>query len=159
MALKGWTQPATTFDLPGGGSVAVRGLSVDIVAALVREDRTTLESLFSQVTQRKDIREAAEALQAGEEAEMPLEALDTGDVVAAALEHAPWLCAKVIAWSAGEPDEINTARQLPFPTQFDILVEIGRLTFEVTPVGKFLEAVIALTRSANTGAAMAKHLS
>lgn len=151
MALKGWSQPATTFDLPGGGSVSVRGLSVDMVAALVRQDREALESLFQQVTQRPGAREAAEKLQKGEEVDPPTEDLDTGDVVAAALEHAPGLCAKVIAWAAGEPEAEKEARDLPFPTQFDILVEIGRLTFEVTPMGKFLEAVVALARNANTG--------
>lgn len=158
MALKGWTQPATTFVLPGGGDVAVRGLSVDLVAALVREDRATLETLFAEVTGKPEVKEAAQALQEGEDAELPMADLGVSDVVSTALEHAPGLCAKVIAWSAGEPDAVEEARRIPFPTQFEMLVEIGRLTFEVTPMGKFLEAVIALTRSANVGTEMAKRL-
>jgi len=160
MALKGWTQPATSFDLPGGGSVAVRGLSVDKVAALVREDRDTLQALFGKLTGRAYIQAAAEKLAGGGEgAGLEVADIGLGEVAAAALEQAPGLCAKVIAWAAGEPEALEEARELPFPTQFELLVEIGRLTFETTSPGKFLEAVITLMRSANLGLAAAKHLS
>src|SRR5690554_1382401 len=152
MALKGWTQPATSFRLPGGGDLAVRGLSVDMVAALVREDRPALVALFDKVMNREDLAAAAEKLAAGEEgADLPLGEIGMGDVATAALEQAPGLCAKVIAWAAGEPEALQEARDLPFPLQFEILVEVGRLTFEGTTPGKFLETVIALMRSANTG--------
>ncbi|WP_299315741.1 hypothetical protein, partial [uncultured Halomonas sp.] len=148
MALKGWTQPATSFDLPGGGSVAVRGLSVDMVAALVKEDREVLVGLFGKITGRDDIKAAAEKLAAGEEdVELDVQDVGMGEVAVTALEQAPGLCAKVIAWAAGEPEAITEAAALPGPTQLERRVEVGRLTLQTTSPGKFLEAVITLAKS------------
>lgn len=152
MALKGWTLPSSTFDLPGGGSFAVRGLSVDQVAALVREDRETLIRVFDQVTGREDVQQAAEAAASGEEMpEPPTEDSGMQQVVMDLLDVAPTLAAKIIAWAAGEPDAVEEARQIPAPTQLEILVEIGRLTFATTSPGKFMETVTVLARSANQG--------
>lgn len=151
MALKGWILPTTTFDLPGGGTVAVRGLSVDQVAALVRDDREALTRVFEQVTGREDVQRAAEAATTGGEEmpEAPTEDPGMQQVVMDLLDVSPGLAAKVIAWSAGEPDAVDEALQIPAPTQLEILVEIGRLTFATTSPGKFMETVMALARGAN----------
>lgn len=156
MALKEWSIPTTSFDLPGGGSMAVRGLSVEQVVALVREDRDTLTSAFDALTSREDIAAAADAMAKGEPAPEIDNDINVGDVAGNLLETAPRLVAKIIAWSAGEHDAVEQAASLPFPLQFDLLIEIGRLTFETTSPKKFMETVITLLGSANKSMAMAK---
>ncbi len=156
MALKDWTQPSTPFELPGGGTVAVRGLSVDQVAALVRDDRAALVAAFERLMNRDDIKQAAAQVEAGEET--PDVDIDYGNVASEMLTQAPRLVAKVIAWAAHEPEAAEQAGQIPFPTQLAMLVEIGRLTFEKTSPEAFLEAVITMARSANLGVTAARQL-
>lgn len=156
MALKGWILPASTFDLPGGGDITVRGLSVDQVAALVREDQQALVAVFDRIMKRDDIKAMAEQVAEGDTPDVDVADLGMTDVASELLTTAPRLVAKIIAWAAHEPDAVDEAAQLPFPTQLEILVEIGRRTFETTAPGKFMETVIALTQSANTGLAAAQ---
>lgn len=156
MSLKEWSIPTTSFDLPGGGDIAVRGLSVEQVVALVREDRDTLTSAFEAFTARDDIAAAAKAMAEGEPAPEIDEDIAVGDVASGLLETAPRLVAKIIAWAAGEHDAVEQAARLPFPLQLDILIEVGRLTFETTSPKKFMETVITLLGSANRSMAMAK---
>lgn len=150
MALKEWSTPKTSFDLPGGGDLAVQGLSVDQVSALVREDRETLTAVFEAFTGREDIAAAAKAMSEGEPAPEMDEDVDAGDMITMLLDTAPDMAAKVIAWAAGEPDAVEQARRLPFPLQFDILVEVGRLTFETTSPKKFMETVVNLLGATNS---------
>lgn len=158
MALKDWTLPTSTIALPGG-EIAVRGLSVDAVAALVRDDRAAILAAFDQITGKANVQQLAAAADAGEETpDVDLAELGMGDAAASLLQAAPGLVAKIIAWAADEPDAVEQARQIPMPLQLEILVEIGRLTFEMTSPGKFLETVITLARSANTGLAAAKQM-
>ncbi len=156
MALKDWTSPSTTYELPGGGTVAVRGLSVDQVAALVREDRDTLVAAFDRLMARDDVKAVAAQVEADEGAEAPAVDLDYAHLATELLGQAPRLVAKLIAWAAREPEAIEQALQLPFPTQLELLVEIGRLTFEKTTPEAFLEAVITVARSANAGMTAAR---
>jgi len=157
MALKDWSLPTSSFPLPGGGEIAVRGVSAEQVAALVREDRDTLRAIYAQVTDRDDVQQVAQAVETGEETP-DVAGLDMPDVANELLNTAPQLVAKVIAWAAGEPDQVEAARQIPMPSQLEILVEIGRLTFETTSPGKFLEAVIAIARAGNAGLASARQI-
>lgn len=154
MALSGWKAPTSTFPLPGGDSITVRAFSVEQLVDLVLEDKEALVAVFQKITGRDDVQAVAEKIEAGEAAPSVAD-IGIKDVAGDMLTTAPKLVAKIIAWAAREPEAVGEAAELPFPTQTELLVEIGRLTFETTAPGKFLEAVITLAQSANTGLAVA----
>lgn len=158
MSLKEWSIPKTSFPLPGGGEIAVRGVSVELVEALVREEREALVGVFDKVMGRADVKALAEQVSKGEEVSVDVADLGAGDMALVTLQAAPRLVAKIIAWAADEPDAVDVAAQIPFPTQLELLVEIGRLTFETTAPGKFMETVVSLIRSARLGVSAAQSL-
>lgn len=115
-----------------GGSVSVRGLSLDDMTVLMRNHLADLDRLME--IYRRDVRDelaVAAAIQYG---------------VSLARE-APGLVAHVIALASDEPDHVDQARMLPLPVQVEILKSVGRMTFEeVGGAKKFLEGLDSLFR-------------
>lgn len=116
-----------------GGSVFVRGLSLDDLTVLMRNHLSDIDNLME--IYRRDVRDelaVAAAIQYG---------------VSLARE-APGLVAHVISLAADEPDQVDRARALPLPIQVEILKHVGRLTFEeVGGAKKFFESLQILIAS------------
>ena len=114
-----------------GGSVSVRGLSLDDVTVLLKHHLADLDNLM-EIYQRdvKDEMAIAAAVQYG---------------VSLARE-APGLVAHVIALACDEPEKVDQARMMPLPVQVELLKAIGTLTFEeVGGAKKFFESLQTLT--------------
>lgn len=109
-----------------GGEFTVRGLSLADITVLVRKHAQAMSEFFDKM---KD----------GESLDLDNTAMLGG----ALAEAAPELAAEVIALASGEPDAIEEARRLTFPTQVDALEKIANLTFDSEGgVKKVVEAVI-----------------
>jgi hypothetical protein len=121
-----------TIETPGG-ALAVRGLALVDITALVAAHRSTLETAFALVT--------------AEGAEMQM-----GDIAQAILQVAPDLAAMIIALALNEPDNVAGAAKLPVGLQLAILEKVGDLTFSMEGgLGKTMEIVInMLTGTAQT---------
>lgn len=114
MSLKDLNFPEVKVETPGG-KVAVRGLSLDDIIRIVRDNREAASNLFDQ------FKLGAIRLD------------DTTTIGAAITDQAPDLAAQVIALGAGDGDEesIDIAKRLPFPVQLELLEKIGEQTFVV----------------------------
>ena len=119
-----------------GQAITLRGLGFSDVAYLIHIHSETLNTFVAKA-------------QTELEAEGGESAADVGSLLSDALATAPELAADVIALAADEPDAADTVRKLAAPTQLDMLMKIGRLTFEEAGgVKKFAENVIVLMTGA-----------
>lgn len=131
MGLKELKFPEATIKTPGG-DITVRGLSLRDITELVRRHKAAFEGLFNDVTSGK----------------ADLDSLTNGDTLIAMLaQTAPELAAEVIAAGAGDGGDleaIEVAKSLPFPTQVELLEQIGLLTFAME--GGLKKVVETVTR-------------
>lgn len=123
---------AETITLPGGDTVAVRGLSLSDITFLVNQHKDVLRSLYDQVAGNP------ESLTSG----------DAGVIGSILAESAPIVAATAIALAADELDAVDIVMKLPFPVQVDALDKIGRLTFEMEGgPKKVIETVIRVIQA------------
>lgn len=127
MPLAGYRPETRVVALSGGNSFAVRGLSLNDVAVLIRTHFPDLDALF-------DLFDGVENMQPDQMKALAL----------TLVTNAPGFVANVIALAAGEGDA-SDAERLPAPVQLQALFDIGELTFtEVGGVKKSLETITAL---------------
>lgn len=113
-----YTPETYTHTLKNGETITVRGLSLEHMGALVRDN--------------------------GELMEMAFEGTGTALKV---VTHAPALAAQMIALGAGDPKGIDTAARLPFPLQLVLVAEIFRLTFGEIPMGNAVRLLMEILMS------------
>lgn len=129
MGLKDLQVPQETVEIPGQGSITVRGLSYADLLNLMGRHGDTLANVFQLFADNASSVTAEDFT------------LMAGDV----LLQAPALAADAICVAADEPDAFETALRLPFPLQTEILSKIGKLTFATEDdVKKFLKTVKSL---------------
>lgn len=113
-----------------GGSLNVRGLSLDDVTHLIRHHLDDLDQIIAMYGDGVDTQMASVA---------------TAQYALKLVREAPGLVANVIALASDEPDHAEKARMLPLPVQVDVLKEVGRLTFEEAGgLKKFVESLTTL---------------
>jgi hypothetical protein len=112
------------------GSLTVRGLALDDVAILMRENLSDLDSLLKMYAQDVDERAAVAA---------------TAQYAVALIRETPALVARMIALACDEPSSEHNARKLPIPVQVDLIKKIVELTFsEAGGAKKFFESLTGL---------------
>lgn len=127
MGLKNLVIPEVAIKVPGNDDLVVRGLGIDSVMFLVRHHRETLEALFTQAQNGEISAENAEMF--------AVELISASGV----------LCGMIIACGVGEPEEWQTAMQLPISIQVEAIVQIGILTFAAEGgVEKFMQTVVGV---------------
>lgn len=130
MGLKHIKLPSADVEF-SGGKFTVRGLSLDDIAYLVGRYKDVFGQLFDQFQAQGE--------------------LDSTDSVLAfvgpLIQTAPALASEVIACGAGDANDWEVARGLPFPVQVEALEHVINLTFaaEGGPK-KVLEAVVRLAQ-------------
>lgn len=115
MGLKDLRLPTEPVEVPGGGSFAVRGLSLTDMRALVTKYSSELAQLFELFANDGSTDETR-----------------IGNAAATAakfINESPAIAAEVIAIASGEHDVYEIVLLLPFPIQVDALTKIGKLTF------------------------------
>lgn len=111
-----------------GGSFHVTGLSLNVLAALLKTHLSEAGQIFELI-----------------EGKITLDQVDKAGLAATLITEAPGLAANIIALAAGEPNAAAQAAQLPAPVQIEALEMIGDLTFnEVGGVKKTLETLLRL---------------
>lgn len=146
--LKKLAVPKATITWEGQEVAKVRGVSPSDLASLLVQVGEDLAGLF-------DLREEIDKMQLT--GGTPDELADTllthwPKIVGAVGTHLPNLMAQLIARAADEPDEWEMVKEnYSFVLQFEILVEIAKLTFN-SPEGfaKFLGNVFALVDLSGT---------
>lgn len=132
MSLAQYQPPSRDVPL-GDTTLHLEGLSLEHVAILVREHLPDLEALFEVFT-NAGVKDAE----------------DFKKVAFALVTQAPGFAANLIALSAGEPDAAENAMRIPAPTQVDLILAIGDLTFvEVGGVKKALGTIAGLLSAMN----------
>lgn len=118
--------PSETVTVPGTETkFQVHGLSGSDVAELFRRHGDALSQIYAD---QIDGTEGLPAPQA---------------IAQAIMRAAPEALAEIIAFAAGEPDAVDSARHLPLPVQVDALAKIASLTFySEQEVKNLLETVI-----------------
>lgn len=112
------------------GSLSVRGLALDDIALLMRDNLSDLDSLLRMYSHEIDERVTVSA---------------TAQYAVALIRDTPALVARVIALACDEPEHENKARKLPIPVQVDVLKKIVELTFsEAGGAKKFFESLTNL---------------
>lgn len=125
MGLKNLVIPSVTIEVPGNDPLVVRGLGIDSIMFLVRHHRDTLELFFEKARDGGFNDQSAE--------QIAIEVIGSSAVMAA----------MIIACGNGEPEEWQTAMQLPASIQVEALYQIGLLTFAADGgVEKFMQTVI-----------------
>jgi hypothetical protein len=127
VALTDYQPETSTIEFAKGGSFTVRGLSLDIISALVRKHLPDLDKLVALAI---DAIPQDGGFGAGE-AMYVAQRLTT---------EAPGLVSSIIAMASDSPSEegAKAAAQLGIAKQIEAITEIGRLTFEeVGGVKKF----------------------
>jgi hypothetical protein len=131
MGLKDLKLPETKIEIPGGGSLAVRGLSLSDIIVLVQSYEPAMRELYEKFSKQE----------AGAE-------LDWAVLGREAMSAAPSLAATVIALGAGEPDAVDVALTLPAPVQIECLEAIGVHTIETSGgLKKVVETVIRVANA------------
>lgn len=134
MALKDIPVPTQKVTVRGE-EVTLRGLSARDVLTLLLEHREDMDAL---VAQAQDV--------GTDEAMANAESMVLG-----LLRDAPELVAKAIALAADEPDAAEVVARLALPDQLELIMAVGRLTFEEAGgVKKFLENVVVVMRASRT---------
>lgn len=131
-------QPAREIVEFKGGSVSVRGLSLDDVSVLMSHHLSDLDNLLD--IYRRGVDES-------------LAVAATAQYAIRLVKEAPGLVAHLIALAVDEPSHVDKARGLPMPTQIRILEVAGRLTFEEAGgAKKFVESLGSLINNMKTPA-------
>lgn len=122
-----------------GTTISVRGLNFADLSSLIQEHREDLDALINKASERQEEAENAENPQSDQQLVFEL------------IKEVPELAAKVIAHASGEPDKWEHAYRLGFPSQLDLLMAIGQMTFqEAGGVKKFLSDVLSLMQATRT---------
>lgn len=133
MGLKNYKPRRHEFDIGGGESHSVRGLTFDDISLLVQHHLPDLEELFDLFAELDG--------QTDQQFET---------VVVNLLQRAPGLAANIIAVAGDEPDAPQQAAMLPAPLQMEMLLKIGTFTFEeVGGVKKGMGSIAALLKKMN----------
>lgn len=131
MGLKNLVIASETVTVPGNDDLVVRGLGLDSVIFLVRNNGSGLEEIFSKI-------------QSGN-----IEASSIEGLAVTLADRAGPLAFQIIACGVGEPEEWQQAAYLPLPVQVEALEKIIRLTFAGDGgVEKFLETVTRMMSGA-----------
>lgn len=139
MPLAGYQPETREVQIGKGQSVALRGLSLNHLAVLIREHFPDIDGIVELFQGKVDFKKTS---------------IDA--VVLAVVSQAPGLAANLIALAAGEGDA-SDAEKIPGPVQVKILTVIGELTFtEVGGVGKAMEMLAALLKRKEVTAVLAK---
>lgn len=131
MALSDYQAERREFNLKGG-SFHVEGVSLEVLAKLIKTNLGDLEELFNLTARTLGGKE---------------DDITEGDLMNIAMvlaEEAPGFVASLISLASGEDSDKARAavRKLPFPVQVEAVVAIGQLTFEETGgIKKSLEAL------------------
>jgi hypothetical protein len=110
--LKDYEAPTATVSIGPNNTLIVRGISFDDLSLLMRQFLADLTKLLELYETSERNSQDAFAL-----------------FIVKAVTEAPAFSAAVIAIAAGEPDQVNTVRLVPFPAQVECLRKIGELTF------------------------------
>ena len=130
MSLKDLTIPSVPVQTPGG-EFSVRGLSLDDLTYILQRHAVEVSHVISAIEAKKG------------DVDHDL----ISEMAVGLIEAAPGVAAEIVAVAAGELDQIDTVRRLPFPVLLDAVEKIGNLTFEVYGgPKKVLEAVIRLAK-------------
>lgn len=114
----------------GQGKLSLRGLALDDVAILIRENLNELDELLKLYAEEVDNRVAVSA---------------TAQYAVALVKESPALVARFIALACDEPELEHKARRLPIPTQIKAMEKIVELTFrEAGGVKNFIESLMNL---------------
>lgn len=142
MGLKAFTPKTETVKFPGG-EFAVRGLSLEDFAILIRSHYEPMSALFEKyVDQAAIARATAQVTKAG------MELGDVRTVVLDGLQMAPALIGDAIARATDETENPHLARLLPVGTQIDAIEKIIRLTLEAEGgLEKLVETVLRVAGS------------
>lgn len=123
-------QPAKDEVSFQGGSFQVRGLSLDDISILMRENLSDLDDLLKLYAENVDNRVAIAA---------------TAQFAVSMAREMPALVARLISLAADEPGYEDKARQMPLPVQVEALKKIVHLTFaEAGGAKKFFESLTSL---------------
>jgi hypothetical protein len=113
-----------------GGRFALRGLALNDVSDLVRNNLSELNKLF-QLYDNEGTREQALA--------------ESARFAITIVRETPNMVSKMIALAADEPEAIAVAARLPLPVQVECMRKIIELTFEEAGgAKKFLDSVMSL---------------
>lgn len=113
-----------------GGSLNLRGLALDDIAVLIRENLTDLDDLLKLYAEDVDNRVAVAA---------------TAQYAVSLVRETPELVARLVCLACDEPGLEHKARRLPIPTQIKAIQAIVDLTFrEAGGVKNFLESLTTL---------------
>lgn len=134
MTLANYKAPSREMVL-GDTSIHLVGLSLEHITILVREHLSDLEAIV-------------EIISGGESLD---QIQDFKNVAFSLVTQAPGLAANIIAIAANEPDQAEAVMRIPAPTQIEILLAIGDLTFmEVGGIKKAMGSVAGLLGAMDT---------
>jgi hypothetical protein len=131
MGLSNLVIASERVQVPGNEDLVVRGLGLDSIIFLVRNNQSGLEEIFSKVQNGG------------------IEASSVEGLAVTLADRAGPLAFQIIACGVGEPDQWRQAALLPLPVQVEALEKIIRLTFAGEGgVEKFLETVTRMMSGA-----------
>ena len=132
MSLEDYVVQTKTTDIPGG-SITVRGLSLQDLSPLLTSYRPQLQAIWSKI----------EAVREGK----TLGDIDIAEAIQIALEICPPIVGGLIAMAADEAHLSEKAARLPISAQVDAIDAISTLTFEQNGgSAKLWEAVIKMIK-------------
>ena len=143
MGLASFTVATETVALPDGDTLAVRGLSFEDIAVLVRSHYTTARALFDRFVREAAMDAVDQKVSGG-----LLGLADMQDTFLEVVGSAPGLFADMIARGCGEPHLANQARLLPMAVQIEAVEKIVTLTLQAEGgMEKLVETVARLAGS------------
>lgn len=129
MALKNYVAKRETIPV-GDEPVSIRGLRVSDISVLLEAHKAELFMVYELYNGAGDA---------------PTEESRNSRVLVEMTRVLPDLVAAIIALAADEPDAVEQAKSLPFPTQIDALSKIAKMTFEeVGGLGNFFAVLSSL---------------
>ncbi len=134
MGLKDLKIPEAIIETPGG-EFAVRGLSLDDLAWLVRRHGESMSKVFNEFTA----------------SDTELTTNSVAGFLLPLVESMPGLVSEVIACATGEADEAALVRRLPFPVQIDALEKVVDLSFDAAGGPKKLAETVVRMAQGTTG--------
>lgn len=120
-----------------GGSFFVKGLSLEDLSILIKTHLPDLDGILATVG----------GVIASSNAGGEIDGTASKSIAIKLAKDMPGLTANLIALAAGEGNDkgVQLARSMSFPLQIDILMAVGRLTFEEAGgVKKFMETLASL---------------
>lgn len=140
MSFKDYVVPTLSVPLAKGQSVSLTGLSLESIATLVRIHEDELQGLFTILMNAREM--------SGD---------DFAKMAAPVASQAPGLVANIIALSAGEFDMAPTVARVPLPKQIELLIAVGKITFEepgsVKKTWEMITSLLPMIESEKTAAA------